>query len=214
MTTGDIGAETRALWKNSSLTTRLHTRIRWTTAPFAKVEKELPTSGAILEIGCGHGLFSQFLALSSSARIVTGCDLDGEKIAEAKETSRNISNLSFIHNDGAQLPDGPWDAIVIVDVLYLLDAAAQKSLLENAKKLLRPNGVIVIKELDITPAWKYQAAKFQEVLATKVLRITKGASLTFRSMDEIAADLAPLKTNVQRIDRGYVHPHVLITAHQ
>ncbi|MEY4131246.1 MAG: hypothetical protein RLZZ31_1370 [Actinomycetota bacterium] len=208
----DIGAQTRALWKDSSFTTRAHTRIRWTTAPFALVEKEIPASGAILEIGCGHGLFSQFLALSSPQRMVTGCDLDGEKIAEAKETSKSLTNLSFIHNDGATLPDGPWDAIVIVDVLYLLDEAAQKSLLVNAQKILRPGGIIVIKELDVTPAWKFQVAKFQEVLATKVLRITKGSSLTFRSLDDIAADLAPLKTSVQRIDRGYVHPHVLVTA--
>ena len=37
---------------------RLHATIRWWSAPFPAVAAYLPPSGRVLEIGCGHGLFS------------------------------------------------------------------------------------------------------------------------------------------------------------
>ena len=68
-----------------------------------------------------------------------------------------------------------------------------------------------------TPAWKrakHRIAKAQEVLATRVLRITEGESITFTPIAELAAHLADrgLAVAVRRVDAGYPHPHSLLVA--
>ena len=55
---------------------RLHATVRWWSAPFAAVQAEVPPTGRILEIGCGHGLLCTYLALSQPARSVLGVDID------------------------------------------------------------------------------------------------------------------------------------------
>ena len=45
---------------------RLHATVRWWSAPFPAVEAAVPPTGRILEIGCGHGLFSTYLALAAT----------------------------------------------------------------------------------------------------------------------------------------------------
>ena len=102
--------------------------------PRRLVDAEVPRRGRVLEIGCGHGLVSAYLALSSRERQVTGIDIDARKIAVASHALSHVdptsAHLEFHHVATGELPDGPWDAIVIVDVLYLLERSAEFALLD------------------------------------------------------------------------------------
>lgn len=195
---------------------RVHATIRWWSAPFPRIAAFLPTSGRVLEIGCGHGLFSTYAALAGPGRSVVGVDIDADKIALARQAEAQLPgvDLTFRVAESGAVPTGPWDAIVIVDVLYLLDTDHELALLDACAAELAPRGVLVVKETDVVPAWKHRIAKLQEVLATRVLRITAGDALTFTPIAELAAHLADrgLEVSVRRVDEGYPHPHSLLVA--
>src|SRR4051794_4290146 len=64
-------------------------------APLAAVAAAVPPSGRILDIGCGHGLFTNALAIGSPARQVLGVDPSGAKIAIARGSSAGIPNVRY-----------------------------------------------------------------------------------------------------------------------
>jgi 2-polyprenyl-3-methyl-5-hydroxy-6-metoxy-1,4-benzoquinol methylase len=197
---------------------RVHVRTRWWTAPLAEVERATPVQGRVLEIGCGHGLLSLYLALSSPARRVVGVDIDRDKIAVARRAAERLdegeAHVSFLAVEPGELPEGPFGAVVICDVLYLLGPHARTELIEASAGRLGPDGVLLIKEAARTPRWKGLLTVAQEHLATSVLRITEGDSVDFADPDQFAAQLTGLgfASETRRVDRGYPHPHVLLTA--
>lgn len=198
---------------------RLHTRIRWASCPFAAVAAEVPAAGDVLELGCGHGLFSIHLALTGPDRRVTGCDIDTAKLVVARRAAEVAAGagaaVAFAEAPAGKPPAGPWAAVAIVDVLYLLDPEAQRQVLVDAAAVLAPGGLLVVKEMADRPGWKVRWNQVQETLAVKVLRITEGATISMVPPPTMASWLtdAGLDVTTSRpLDRGYLHPHHLLVA--
>lgn len=204
------------LYRGAPKRDRLHVKGRWKSCPVDAVHQAVPRHGRVLEVGCGHGLVSAYLALAASERAVTGVDIDARKIelaaAAQQQLRENEATLSFRHEPAGEVPAGPWDAIVIVDVLYLLSRPAERALLAACAAQLAPGGTLVLKETDVRPLWKHFVAKTQEVVATKIVRITEGADLAFTPVADLRADLQALglDTAVTPVHKGYLHPHTLI----
>ena len=174
----------------------------------------------VLEVGCGHGLLSLYLAVAHPGLRVTGVDIDAAKITEASAAAGGLgpgeADITFEAVAPGYLP-GPersWGAVVFADVLYLLPVEDQRALVVAAARAVRDGGIVVIKEMGLTPRWKARWNRFQETMATKVLRITEsvGAGLTFVAPDVMAAWLADegLDVTTRRIDKGYPWPHTLV----
>ena len=70
-------------YRTAPLGDRLHVLVRWFELPVPPVVEELPDAGRVLEVGCGHGLFSRYLAERSPGLHVHGVDIDADKIAVA-----------------------------------------------------------------------------------------------------------------------------------
>jgi SAM-dependent methyltransferase len=238
------GAGRRALdaYRNTARSARMHATVRWWSAPFPAVEAELPSSGRVLEIGCGHGLFATFAALAGSARSVVGVDIDDRKIAVARTVAHGLDgvNLNFRLAPSGEVPPGPWDAIVVIDMLYLLPAAEQRGLLAAAAAQLGPGGILLVKEMSPTPRWKADWNWLQETAAVSILGITQRTDRasppppTSGDADGGVAeagrergsrprfDLVPpeemagwlrqsgLSTSNRRLDRHRLHPHHLL----
>ena len=228
------GRAALAAYAGQSAAVRLHARVRWYSAPFPAIAEVLPVAGRILEIGCGHGLFSVYAALASRARVIRGVDIDSAKIAVAQRVAGRVSadleaDLEFDVTPSGAVSPGPWDAIVVVDMLYLLPAAQQQQLLTEAAGELAPGGRLVIKEMARTPRWKAAWNSAQETLAVSILGITEQAStpaeprastqrgvrtarFEFVAPDTMAGWLAGagLDTSSRRLDRGRIHPHHLL----
>lgn len=201
------------LFDDAPLRARVHVRVRWATCPFPAVAAVLPESGSILEVGCGHGLLSLYLALESPDRRVTGVDVDGDKLQAARAAAANAGLAATFHAaEGAALPDGPWDGIAVVDVLYLLTAEDQRALLRSCAERLAPGGVLAVKEMSPVPRWKARWNVVQETASVKLLGITTGEELTFLAPVELASAMAAagLEVRERPLHRRYPHPHHLL----
>jgi len=197
---------------------RLHTVVRWWSCPFPALERRVPRTGRVLEVGCGHGLLTAFLALCSPGRTVLGVDVDAAKIDAARAAAAGLepgeATLAYDAIEPGEFPSGEFDAIVIADVLYLLGPEARGRVLDDCAIHLAPGGVLVLKEIDDRPRWKARLATVQERLATGVLAITEGDRVEFAPPIEYVGRLQGhgLEVATERLDRGYPHPHLLILA--
>jgi 2-polyprenyl-3-methyl-5-hydroxy-6-metoxy-1,4-benzoquinol methylase len=159
-------------------------------------------------------VLSLTLALAGPRRTVTGVDIDADKLpfGEAAIGSAGATNVELRAVPEDWAPDGPYDAIVIADVLYLLGAAPARQVLERLAGALSPGGVLLVKEIDVRPRWKYQLARIQELVATKVTRITEGAGVDFLAPAAIEDVLASAGLDVEHVPlhRHRLHPHHLV----
>ena len=203
-----------ALYRDGPLSVRAHVRVRWSTCPMRAVAAAVPAEGRVLEVGCGHGLLANYLALESPGRQVHGIDIDGPKI-EAAARAGAVSGATFSGMAPGRLPDGPWDAVAIVDVLYLLSEAAQRDLLRACAAGLGPGGTLVVKEMSPSPGWKAAWNRVQETLAVRLLGITDVAQdghFTFLPPEQLAAWMVDdgLVVAHRDLHKGYPHPHHLL----
>ncbi len=124
--------------------------------PYDVVEAMLPDSGTIIELGCGEGLLSNYLAISSSKRRVIGYEIVPERLSRAK---KGIKNATYYVGDILEVPYPTSDAIILFHVLHHLPSKdAQEKVLTKAKKSLKKQGKLIIVEVHVTPSIKYVAA--------------------------------------------------------
>jgi 2-polyprenyl-3-methyl-5-hydroxy-6-metoxy-1,4-benzoquinol methylase len=201
-----------AAYRDAPPADRLHVLVRWLSCPFPPVVDVLPRTGRVLEVGCGHGLFSTYVAERLPGVEVHGVDIDADKVAVAARSAAGSSGrLSFAVAESGILPAGAWDAVVLVDVLYLLDEAGQRALLESCAAVLADGGVLVVKDMSTRPRWKAWVNRVQETVSVRLLRITAGSThFAFVEPDERARWLQAaglVDVRARRLDRGRAHPH-------
>jgi 2-polyprenyl-3-methyl-5-hydroxy-6-metoxy-1,4-benzoquinol methylase len=193
---------------------RFHVAVRWRSCPFPEVEARVPAAGRVLDVGCGHGSFALYLKARSPRREVVGVDVDGAKLASARRAAAAAGlDVGFAEAPGGELPAGPWDAVTVVDVLYLLGQDRALDLVTRAAGALGPGGVLAVKEIDVRPRWKYELARAQEMVSTRVTRITAGDGVAFVPPELVVGAMQAAGLTVARhpLDRGSLHPHLLIT---
>jgi len=201
--------------------TRLHVRGRWRSSPMVEIETLLPRTGWFLDYGCGHGVFTLHLCATAPERQVCGVDVDAAKIDIARRAAATMSTVTggagsatfeVVERPWLPPPTPSWDVIVINDVLYLLGHAHALEVVRAAAGALAPGGVLAIKEIDVRPRWKFQWARFQEIVATRVVRVTAGEQVAFVPPDDLAAAMAEsgLTVTRRRLDRHRLHPHLLL----
>jgi 2-polyprenyl-3-methyl-5-hydroxy-6-metoxy-1,4-benzoquinol methylase len=203
----------RAAYADAGRGDRLHVAVRLRSCPFPEVEAHVPRAGRVLGLGCGHGVFSLFLACCSPQRTTVGVDLDVHKLGVARAAADRAGlPVTFTAAADGTLPAGPWDAITVVDVLYLLGADAALDLVRRAAAALAPGGVLLVKEVDVRPRWKYRFTRGQEIVSTRVTRITQGDAVDFVPPDRLVAAMEAAGLAVERhpLDRGRLHPHLLL----
>lgn len=124
--------------------------------PYEVIEKMLPESGVIVELGCGEGLLANYLAIASPKRKVIGYEIVPERLARAK---KKIRNTSFKVGDIVDIRYPKADIFILFHVLHHLPSlAAQEEVLKKVKKSLNTGGKLVIVDVYIEPSIKYLAA--------------------------------------------------------
>lgn len=184
-----------ARYDRQPLVIRAFVRARHVLAPLARVLAAVPPAGRILDVGCGHGLVANALALGSPARTVLGIDPSAVKIDVARASAAgnprsgipSISNVRYQQGVVQDVAERGLDAISILDVLYLLPVDEKLQILRACRERIAPDGVLVLKTNDTRPAWKYRVARLQEQLMTGIGLTLGGHGLHFLDREQNAA---------------------------
>lgn len=198
------------IYKHHSLLARLHVWIRVNTCPFFAVEKFIPKKGRIIDYGCGHGVFSHILSLTSPDREVYGIDISKRKIEEARKTIANNGRIKFLDDVKIDNLIEKADCITILDVLCYFSDKERRELLKKFYKILKPKAKLIIKDMRKSFSIKYAWLYLQEFVAIKIFGITKASSLNFFTVKHLSRLLIDIGFNVRVIDmeRKYLYPHV------
>lgn len=167
-------------YKNCNLWTRLYVRIRLVLTPFEVVADYVPKEGIIYDLGCGYGIFANLMSWHSLKRKVIGIDLSKERIKAAQKTIRGRKNIQFFHGNLKDLNLEKCGTIVIYDVLHHMNYQGQEVLIKQCYEKLGEKGLLIIKDNDTTPGWKFFWNYIHEIIAMFFF-IRKSDKLSFRT---------------------------------
>ncbi|MCW8869528.1 MAG: class I SAM-dependent methyltransferase [Proteobacteria bacterium] len=107
---------------------------------------DLVAGKKVLDAACGEGYGSQLLA--SYADKVVGVDIDQNSINHAKQRYGGQANLKFMTADVLEvpIPDNSFDVVVSFETLEHL--SQHQELLNEFKRLLKPDGILIISTPD------------------------------------------------------------------
>lgn len=197
---------------------RMFVRARLISAPLDAVAARVP-SGRVLDLGCGHGALVALLATARRDRHVFGVDPDPRKIGWAAASVGRLPNVEL----RVATVDALWselansfDAAVVADVLYLLPVDEWEVFLTGALRMLRPGGVLLLKEAEADRSWRHLKCLAQEMAMVRLLRRTRGSGgLAFqpRAFTEgLLRRIGFADVRTTSLARGYTTPHVLFEA--
>lgn len=187
------------------LISKYYTALRLRLSPIMQIEQHVPTSGSILDLGCGSGIFACILYLGSENRNVLGVDISTKRIEAARYILKEYPRLKFIAGDVNSVPFGKYGIMTVIDLLHHMPFSEQESVLQRVYSKLRRGGLLIVKDLEKAPFWKYVFHYIQDTISYK------GAKLYFRSSEEMVSLLRGVGFETETISMasGYPHPHVL-----
>jgi ubiquinone/menaquinone biosynthesis C-methylase UbiE len=111
------------------------------------VADALPRGGRVLDVGCGTGTFALALAGARPDARVIGVDGDPEALAIAR-AKPGAAAIDWREGLAGALPapDASADAVVLSLVLHHLTRAAKAGALAEARRVLKPGGMLHVAD--------------------------------------------------------------------
>jgi 2-polyprenyl-6-hydroxyphenyl methylase/3-demethylubiquinone-9 3-methyltransferase len=177
--------------------------------PFDLIEEYVPKNGFVVDVGCGYGIFANYLATSSKEREIIGIDLNKKRISTANKIFAQSPNLNFMHADitGAKIPNA--DIITAIDVLHHIPTLElQTQLLKSCFSVLSKNGKLIVKDVDTKPKWKHLIARFNDYV------MAHGDLVLFQDKHSVTNLLKKTGFEIEKIVniKKYPYAHILYIA--
>lgn len=132
----------------------------------------LPSTGRLLDVGCGQGLLLAALATARTWHAhgawpsgwppPPDLELHGIELRQRPVEVAQMAlgpDASVVRADVMEADLATFDAIAIVDVLHLLPRSDQDVLLTRLADALRPGGVLLLREADAAAGWRLQLVR-------------------------------------------------------
>jgi cyclopropane fatty-acyl-phospholipid synthase-like methyltransferase len=173
-----------------------------------EIGQYLPASGAVLDIGCGFGLFSLYYAATEPGRFVRGVDVNGRRIAMARRAAArlDVDNVAYEEADAREFKgDVEVSAAYMLDIVHHVPPASVPPLLRQLHRALTPGGVLLVKDVDTRPV----AKRWFTWLLDRAVAPT--SAVHYWSAEELSAALEATGFRVRRHLMVDVlpYPHVL-----
>lgn len=127
----------------------------WHYAKLKEAENalEIKEGDAIIDVGCGSGLFSHFLANHKGTQVI-GVDGNANALEFARRKYLN-TNLEFKQGliDELNLPKNSFDKIVFLEVIEHISLEQGKQVMRTFHDLLKPGGKVVISTPNRKSLW-------------------------------------------------------------
>ena len=208
---------TRALWRIAAAlppVERAYAIVRFLILRvklLAVMDLLLPSEGRILDVGCGFGLWAAYFAQMQPQRRIVGIDPAKRRIDIAREVAERLGLQAEFRDEDVRATslEGAFDAAYVLDVLHHIPEADQRPVLERLRALLKPGGVLVIKDITTDP---WLGLKFTEVLDRVMVGLDE--PLAYRHHQAWRALLEELgfRVRVVRVPDLLPYPHVVIAA--
>jgi len=122
-----------------------------------EIGQYLPAEGAVLDLGCGFGLFSLYYAATGPRRFLRGIDVNARRIALARRAAARlgIDNVAYEVADARHFKgDGEVGAAYMLDIVHHVPPETVAPLLAQLRRALAPGGVLLVKDVDTHPVSK------------------------------------------------------------
>jgi len=183
---------------------RFYVFLRSIILPVSQIETLLPKKGLILDVGCGYGYTSVFFALKNKNRKIIGSEINKKRVLVAQKISASFSNLSFKTSDLIDKNKISFDTILSIDLLHHINPSQKELFLKDSFSKLKPNGFLIIKDINTKPLLKYFWNYLHDLIMT---RFSKLYFLSSSQMENLL-----IKNNFKIIKKGeyksLFYPHV------
>jgi ubiquinone/menaquinone biosynthesis C-methylase UbiE len=145
---------------------------RWQQPPQKVIERSGIKEGMqVLEIGCGSGAFSTFVARAVGASgKVFALDTEPKMLAQvkaklARPENQDIKNIELVNKSAYELPfpDDSLDAVYMVTVFQ--EIPDRNRALGGIKRVLKPGGFLGITELFPDPDYPRKSTTIRQVIS-------------------------------------------------
>ena len=113
---------------------------------FERLGTVVPPCGFVLDLGCGYGLATHWLAQMNDARTFLGVDYDEDKIRTAQRTAPAHRRITFELRDIIEWEFPLCDTVLLLDVLHYWAPEKQELILSKACRALHPGGRLVLRD--------------------------------------------------------------------
>jgi uncharacterized protein len=169
---------------------------------FLSLDKVVPRQGFVLDLGCGYGLATHWLACCTDGRNFLGVDYDENKIRIAKRTAPENPRVKFEFQDILDWEFPACDAILLLDVLHYWTPDKQQTILDKARRALRPGGKLILREGAKAEGEAHQRIYRWEKFATKFGLNRTCEGLHFQALNELVDALKHAGFSKWEIIRG------------
>lgn len=198
-------------YRGAGAATRAFLAARLAVIPLGAIDSELRgLKGHVLSLGCGHGVVERYLAALNPDVVVDGYELDRARVDAAARTASAAPRVSVACADVTQLPAlATHDGAMAIDVLHHVAPDAHVEIARALHRCLRPGGTLLVKDIDVRPAWKHRWNQVHD-------RLVAGPEpIHCRSAGDMAEVLRSAGFEivaVRRLHRFGPYPHYLVNA--
>jgi 2-polyprenyl-3-methyl-5-hydroxy-6-metoxy-1,4-benzoquinol methylase len=179
---------------------------------FPTLDSVVP-QGFLLDLGCGFGIASNWLAYCRDTRTFLGVDYDEDKIRIARQSAIEMPRVRFELQNLLEWEYPQCDAVLLLDVLHYWLPEKQQLILNKARKALRPGGRLILREAARADNSDHQHVALWERIATRIGHNQTREGLHFRSIDELTTALKQAGFNQWEMKRdGGKHSNVMLVA--
>jgi uncharacterized protein len=156
---------------------------------FPSLDQVVPREGFILDLGCGYGMATHWLAYCTDRRTFLGLDYDEDKIRVAQRTAPQHERIRFEAANILESDYPPCDTVLLLDVLHYWTPEKQQLILGKVRRALRPGGRLVLREAARAEDAAHGRVARWEKFATRLGHNKTEEGLHFQTLAQLEAML-------------------------